>query len=105
MAIAKKIAVIGAGYTGLSAAYDLVRAGHQVTIFEKEDDIGGLAGTFELAPGRRIEKFYHHWFTSDVDVLDFVKELGLGDKLKFLGSNTGLTMQTPFIVLHLPLIF
>ncbi len=39
----KKIAVIGAGIGGMAAAYDLSRAGHQVTIFEASDQVGGLA--------------------------------------------------------------
>lgn len=86
----KKISIVGAGYTGLSAAYELAKAGHQVTIFEKDHDIGGLAGTFELEPGRRIEKFYHHWFTSDTAIIDFAKELGFGDKLRYVATNTGL---------------
>jgi protoporphyrinogen oxidase len=60
------------------------------TIFEKDSDIGGLAGTFELEPGRRVEKFYHHWFTSDTAIIDFAKELGFGDKLKYVATNTGL---------------
>ena len=29
-----KIAIIGAGYAGMAAAFDLVRAGHKVTIYE-----------------------------------------------------------------------
>ena len=99
----RKIAILGAGYTGLSAAYDLAKAGHEVTVFEKESDIGGLAGAFELAPGRRIEKFYHHWFTSDVDILDFIRELGLGNKLKYLSSNTGLYYANSIYRLATPL--
>ena len=38
---AKKIIVIGAGMSGLVAAYELVRAGHDVTILEARDRIGG----------------------------------------------------------------
>ena len=39
---AKKVAVIGSGPAGLSAADLLNRAGHRVTVFEKNDAIGGL---------------------------------------------------------------
>jgi len=42
-----KIAVIGAGYTGLSAAYDFVCAGHEVVIYESNDRPGGLAIGFK----------------------------------------------------------
>lgn len=38
---AKKIIVIGAGMSGLVAAYELVRVGHDVTILEARDRIGG----------------------------------------------------------------
>ena len=38
---AQKIIVIGAGMSGLVAAYELVRAGHDVTILEARDRIGG----------------------------------------------------------------
>jgi glutamate synthase (NADPH/NADH) small chain len=38
----KRVAVIGSGPAGLAAAQQLVRAGHDVTVFEKNDRIGGL---------------------------------------------------------------
>ncbi|HET9958767.1 MAG TPA: FAD-dependent oxidoreductase, partial [Polyangiaceae bacterium] len=38
----KKIAVIGSGPAGLAAAQQLARVGHSVTVFEKDDRIGGL---------------------------------------------------------------
>jgi glutamate synthase (NADPH) small chain len=38
----KKVAVVGSGPAGLAAAQQLARAGHDVTVFEKSDRIGGL---------------------------------------------------------------
>ncbi|MBM3515542.1 MAG: glutamate synthase subunit beta [Alphaproteobacteria bacterium] len=38
----KKVAVVGSGPAGMAAAQQLARAGHAVTLFEKEDRIGGL---------------------------------------------------------------
>lgn len=98
-----EVIVIGAGYAGLSAAYDLCKAGHKVTIYEKDSDIGGLAGTFELQPGMRVEKFYHHWFTNDVDVLGLIDELGLGHLKQYHSSNTGLYFTNSIFRLAGPL--
>ncbi|HRL30870.1 MAG TPA: FAD-dependent oxidoreductase, partial [Ottowia sp.] len=38
----KKVAVVGSGPAGLAAAQQLARAGHDVTLFEKNDRVGGL---------------------------------------------------------------
>ena len=79
-----KIAIIGAGFSGMSAAYDLTKAGHQVTIYEAADYVGGLASGFK-EPGWdwSVEKFYHHWFASDKHMLGLIKELGWEDKVLF----------------------
>ena len=82
--------IIGGGFTGLAAAYQFALAGKKVCVLESESELGGLAGTFEVLPGIRLEKFYHHWFTSDVGALDLCHELGIGDKLRTKTSNTGL---------------
>src|SRR5512137_1375144 len=38
----KRVAVVGSGPAGLAAAQQLARAGHEVTVFEKNDRVGGL---------------------------------------------------------------
>jgi NADPH-dependent glutamate synthase beta subunit-like oxidoreductase/Fe-S-cluster-containing hydrogenase component 2 len=50
----KKIAVIGSGPAGLSCAYYLAEMGHQVTVFEKEQKLGGML-TLGI-PSFRLEK-------------------------------------------------
>jgi glutamate synthase (NADPH/NADH) small chain len=42
MLTGKRVAVVGSGPAGLAAAQQLARAGHEVTVFEKNDRIGGL---------------------------------------------------------------
>jgi protoporphyrinogen oxidase len=86
-----KIAVIGAGIAGLSAAYDLAQAGHAVTILESASHTGGLAAGFKSERWDwRLEHFYHHWFESDHDILDLIAEIGQRDKLFFPRPTTSL---------------
>lgn len=78
------IAIIGAGIAGMSAAYDLVSAGHSVTIYEASEKVGGLASGFkEPHWDWSVEKFYHHWFASDAHMLGLSEELGLSAKVLF----------------------
>jgi len=79
-----KIAILGAGYGGMVAAWDLRKAGHDVTIFEAANYAGGLASGFkEPHWDWSVEKFYHHWFQSDSEMLELIRELGLEDKVIF----------------------
>ncbi|MBM4428095.1 MAG: NAD(P)/FAD-dependent oxidoreductase [Chloroflexi bacterium] len=79
-----KIAIIGAGYGGMAAAWDLKKAGHEVTIFESAKFAGGLASGFKEPHWKwSVEKFYHHWFQSDSEMLGLIRELGLEDKVIF----------------------
>ncbi len=78
------IAIVGAGYAGMSAAFDLVRAGHKVTIFEAAEKPGGLASGFkEPHWDWSVEHFYHHWFASDEYMLGLIDELSLSYKVLF----------------------
>lgn len=71
-----KIGIIGAGFTGLSAAYYLSKEGHEVTVFEKANLPGGLAiGYKEKEWEWTLEEHYHHWFTNDKSVLSLAREI------------------------------
>ncbi len=86
-----QIGIIGAGAAGMSAAYDLLKAGHNVTIFEGGSRVGGLAAGFRDDNWAwELEKFYHHWFQSDSDILGLIDELGWRDKVLFPRPKTSM---------------
>jgi protoporphyrinogen oxidase len=100
----KRVAIVGAGAGGLAAAYDLVRAGNQVTIFESDDHVGGLASGF----GREnwewsVERYYHHWFASDKHILGLIDELGWSERVIFPRPVTVVYHDEQFYPLDSPI--
>ncbi|HPR35536.1 MAG TPA: FAD-dependent oxidoreductase, partial [Anaerolineaceae bacterium] len=80
----RHIAIIGAGFAGMSAAWDLAKAGHKVSIFEASAEPGGLASGFkEPHWDWSVERFYHHWFQTDSHLLSLIEELGWSDQVLF----------------------
>jgi len=77
-----RICIVGAGATGLAAAWELGKKGHDVVLLESSDRVGGLAASFTIG-GEPIEEFYHHVFTGDGAILALVAELGMNDALKW----------------------
>ena len=74
-----KIGIIGAGATGLTAAFELSEKGHQVKVYERDDFMGGHASTFQIG-NHPLERGYHHWFTSDIDILRLMMVIGLENR-------------------------
>src|SRR4026208_239722 len=72
----QRVGIVGAGFTGLTAALRLLQAGFEVDVLERSHQVGGLAMTF-WAGESRLEKYYHHLFTSDRDIIELAEELGV----------------------------
>jgi len=70
----KSIAILGAGVSGLSAAYYLKKNGFEVKVFEREEYYGGLARSF-IWHGFTCDFAAHRFFTNDEDVLHSVFQL------------------------------
>lgn len=83
-----RVGIIGAGAAGLAAAYELGKRGHRVAVFERAPFLGGQASTFDVG-GARLERGYHHLFTSDTDIVDLIHEIGLGDRMRWIESRVG----------------
>lgn len=84
-----RIGIIGAGVAGMSAAWDLVNAGHAVSIFEAGSEVGGLAAGFrDPVWDWTLEKFYHHWFETDHALLQLTEELGVREKVFYPRPKT-----------------
>lgn len=72
-----KIAIIGGGFTGLSAALELNKKGHEVILFESSKKLGGLASGFLPTKWKwPLEIFYHHIFTNDKDIINLANVVG-----------------------------
>ena len=53
---AGRVVVVGAGFSGLAAAYELSRAGYDVTVVEARNRVGGRVISFtDLVPGKNVE--------------------------------------------------
>ena len=97
-----KIGIIGAGFTGLSAAYDLVKKGHKVTVFESSDKPGGLAGGFRAKNWEwAIEQHYHHLFVSDWAIRNLAEEIN--HEINFSRPKTSILIGNKIYQLDSPL--
>jgi protoporphyrinogen oxidase len=88
----RRVCVIGAGITGLTAAYRLACAGYLVTVIECTMVPGGMVSSFSMG-WEKIEHIYHHIFTSDAYVQSLADELSIGDQLQWFEPRDTLYMN------------
>lgn len=83
-----KYTVLGAGPMGLMAAMELLKQGHEVDIYERDDRIGGMSASFDFA-GLEIERYYHFICKTDFPLFNLLKELDLSDSLRWTDTKMG----------------
>jgi len=69
-----KVCIIGGGPAGLTAAYELLKAGVVPQLFEKSGQVGGLSKTV-VYKGNRIDIGGHRFFSKSQRVVDFWQEI------------------------------
>jgi len=107
-----RIAILGGGVTGLTAAYFLAKKGQEVSLFEKENTLGGLASGFkEKNWNWYLDKTYHHIFSNDRDILNFSREIGFKEfdfqspkTACLFENNLTLPLDTPYNLIKFPLL-
>lgn len=85
----ENLLIVGGGITGLAAAYLAAKANYEVTLIEAGDSVGGLLRTFSVG-GTRLECFYHHFFTHDLELHWLLKDLGLQDEVFYRKTTMGI---------------
>ena len=83
----KKVVIVGAGVSGLTVAYKLCEAGFDVTVIEKEKEVGGLARSFYYN-GFTFDIGPHRFHTDDKKVENFIKDI-LDNKFNLISRKSG----------------
>ncbi|MBR8835674.1 MAG: NAD(P)/FAD-dependent oxidoreductase [Stigonema ocellatum SAG 48.90 = DSM 106950] len=83
-----KIGIIGGGMMGLALAHRLSLQGSMVTVFESNQQLGGLTTYHDYGPFV-WDRFYHVILPSDTHLINFIKEIGLEDQLRWGPTLTG----------------
>jgi len=76
-----KIAIVGSGLAGLTAAVNLVDEGHEVEIYESRSFWGGKVGSWEDKDGNHIEMGLHVFFYNYANLFKLMKKVGALDNL------------------------
>ncbi len=86
--ISMRIGIIGGGLMGLALAHRLSAEGHAVTVFERDQQLGGLATHHDYGPFT-WDRFYHVILPSDRHLIGFLTDIGLGQRLRWARTRTG----------------
>ena len=85
---ARTAAILGAGPMGLATAYELLKRGWKVDLYERDEKIGGMTASTDLG-GLKIERYYHFICAPDTPYFEYLRELGIHDRLRWADTKMG----------------
>lgn len=97
----KRIGVVGGGIMGVTLAYKLGQQGMDVTVYERGDNLGGLAAYMDY-DGLRIDRFYHTILSSDMSMQNLMDESGVKHLLHFTETKQGFYDDGKFYPFNTP---
>ena len=89
----KKVAIIGGGLSGLACAKYLSEAGHEPTIYEARDVLGGKVSAWQDKDGDWIETGLHIFFGAYPNLMNMFHELDIHDRLQWKVHKMIFAMQ------------
>ncbi|EYU22998.1 hypothetical protein MIMGU_mgv1a003605mg [Erythranthe guttata] len=84
-----KVAIIGAGLAGMSAAIELLDQGHEVDIYDKRSSVGGKVGSYVDKRGNHIEMGLHVFFGCYSNLFRLMRKVG-ADKNFLVKDHTNI---------------
>lgn len=90
-----RVAVVGAGPSGLAFAVEAAKRGHLVTIFEKNAEIGGQFALARRIPGKEEFNETIRYFKTMIQKYSIRLELGMEASLDFLLTGAGVPASAP----------
>ncbi|KAL7565028.1 hypothetical protein ACA910_020740 [Epithemia clementina (nom. ined.)] len=89
----KKVAIIGGGLSGLACAKYLADAGHEPTVYEARDVLGGKVSAWQDEDGDWIETGLHIFFGAYPNMMNLFDELNIHDRLQWKVHKMIFAMQ------------
>ncbi len=96
MANEAEICIVGAGASGLTLAYLLIKAGKKVALLERANRVGGLAKSFQYEDQHTFDTGPKRFHTKDPQVLSFIQEIA-GLEIETIDRRSALHYQNRII--------
>ena len=84
----EKVAIVGGGILGMTAALRIAEKGYQVQLFDAAPEIGGLTRAWKI-DNVTWDKFYHVILLSDTYTRKILSEIGLENEINWVETKTG----------------
>ncbi|MGH2726668.1 MAG: NAD(P)/FAD-dependent oxidoreductase, partial [Actinomycetota bacterium] len=84
-----RVVVIGGGIGGAVASLQLAKAGRDVVLLERGNELGGLVVSFEIG-GTPLERAFHHLIPGEPHILELLKELDLYGRVSWQPSSVAM---------------